>query len=520
MVVTRTVAGDGTGDYDCDGHADQAVINNALSWMAAGTERRVHMVGPFTYGITGQLAIGSNSIWSGDSTAVIKVEDGACGSSYSNCVFPNGAPVIAALTSYPSNIEVYGFQINGNCQNQNNELGMVGSTYSSAGSGVERIFQFSNASNIKVHDMRIYDAFGEALMIFYGSNIQCYNSYLSNLQHDAVFYKGVTGSSNSMHHLTVEGITSDCLRCGSSQNVDIYENKLTSYLGSHNNGAQEHGQNGIQVSNESNYSILTNNINVYNNYIYDQGLAGIWILDMRGDAGSSAQSIHIHDNTINKCGWACWADWASGISVGPYGGWGNGILIEDNTLSGNYQNGIQVLKANSGSGFVINTKNNNISNTVGKRAGSTGSSLTVVGYGIYNAIAGSTMNIVSQNDYMSNNLNGDFYGAIDHSTKEIIKIMTEMGMYASDPTLIKSGGGGGGGSDLKEGDYGLMIPTADGHYTFQKFEEPIVGQKALIYPAHASGTYYLLRVAESLTMGQKIITIPDKNGKFWPVLAK
>jgi len=516
MVTIKIVAGDGTGDFDCGGHADQTVINRALSWMAAGAERQIHMKGPFTFGITDQLFIGSNSIWSGDPSAIIKVEDGACGSSYDTCVFPNGTPVIAALNSSPSNIEIYGFQVNGNCQNQNNQLGLVGNEYHSAGSGVERIFQFSNASNIKVHDMRIYDAFGEALMIFYGQNINCYNSYLSNLQHDAVFYKGVTGSSNSMHHLTVEGITSDCLRCGSSQNVDIYNNTLTSYLGPNNNGATEHGQNGIQISNESNYSILTNNINVYNNYIYDQGLAGIWILDMRNAAGSTPQTIHIHDNTINKNGWGCWANWASGISIGPNGGWGNGILIEDNTISGNYQQGIQVLKANTGSGFVINTKNNNISNNIGKRAGSTGSTLTVVGYGIYNSIPGSTLNIVSQNDYMSNNLNGDFYGDIDHSTKEIIKIMVETGMYASDPTFVEDEDGG----DIKEGDYGLMIPTKDGHYTFQKIIEPEVGQKALIYPARASGTYYLLRVAESLTEGQKIIAIPDKTGKFWPILAK
>ncbi len=513
MVETRLVTGDGTGDYECDGHADQAVINRALAWMAAGTDRHVHMVGPFTFGITDQIFIGSNSVWSGDSNAIVKVEDGACGSSYSTCVFPNGTPVIAGLNSSPSNIEIYGFQINGNCQNQNNELGIVGGDYQSSGSGVERLISFSGASNIKVHNMRIYDAFGEAVMIFTGKNINTYECYLSNLQHDAVFYKGVTGSSNSMHHLTVEGITSDCLRCGSSQNVNIYNNTLTSYLGPNNNGAAEHGQNGIQISNESNYSTLTNNINVYNNYIYDQGLAGIWILDMRNEAGSTAQSIHIHDNSLNECGWSCWANWAGGITVSS---WGNGLLIEENTISGSYQQGIQVFSAITGSGFIVNSKNNNISNSVGKRAGSTGSTLTIVGHGIYNAVSGSTLKIVSENDYMSNNLNGDFYGDIDHSTKNIIKIMSEMGMYASDPTLLTSGGS----REIKEGDYGLMIPTADKHYTFQKFEAPEVGQKALIYPAHASGTYYLLRVAEKPIVGQKVIAIPDKNGKFWPILTK
>ena len=522
---------DGTGDYICDGHADQVVINRALSWMAADTGRQVHMVGPFEFGITDQLFIGSNSIWSGDSDAVIKVEDGACGSSYSNCVFPNGTPVIAALNSSPSNIEIGGFQINGNCQNQNAYLGSGGAD--SHGSGVERIISFSNASGINLHNMRIYDGFGEGLMIFTGRNILCAYNYFSNLQHDAVFYKSVTGSVNTMHDNIVEGITSDCLRCGSSQNVNIYNNTLTPYLGSHNNGAPEHGENGIQISNENNYATLTKNINVYNNSIYNSGLAGIWILDARNTAGSTAQGVHIYNNSINKCGWSCWANWAAGITISS---WGNGILIEDNTISGSYQQGIQVFNAISGSGFIVNTKNNNISNTIGKRIIAEGNTLTVVGYGMYNAESGNTLRIISENDYMSNNLNGDFYGAITHSTKNTIRLVAnmgmsglfedpapknvlnidvDMGMYGSDPTLEITDDG-----SVKEGDYGLMIPTADGHYTFQKFKEPKAGQKALIYPAHASGTYYLLRVAETLTAGEKIITIPDKNGKFWPILAK
>lgn len=560
MVNTRLVAGDGTGDYDCDGHADQDVINNALSWMSADTDRQVYMRGPFTFGITDQLFIGNNTDWTGDPTACIKVEDYACGNNIpygspgAYCVFPDGTPVIASKSGAISNIKIHGFEIDGNCQNQYLTLGYVGPLHTprSAGSGVERLISLSGASNVSIYNMNIHDAFGEAFMGFFGRNLQCYNNILKNLEHDAIFYKGVTGYGNSIHHNHVEGIGSDCIRVGSSVNVDIYDNTLTSYLGA-NATSPVHGQNGIQISNESNYSTLINNVNIYNNNIYDNGLAGIWIIDARNTAGSTAQNIHIYNNSINQNGWSCWANYASGISVWA---WGNGVLIEDNTISGNYQEGIQVISAISGSGFVVNSRNNNISNTVGKRAGSEGSTLSIVGYGIYNAVAKSIFNVISENDYMTNNLNGDYYGAIDHYTKNTIRVISSMGMYGSNDLSSKnhielmseigmrgisspaskgileiSTSIGAYGSDpsletgddgeaIKEGDYGLMIPTASHHFIFHKYKPPKVGQKALIYPAHASGTYYLLRVAEHLREGQPVVTIPDKNGKFWPIMAR
>ena len=563
MTVVKLVssATDGTGDYICDGHADQTVINNALSWMSAGTDRQVYMRGPFTYGITDQLFIGNNTDWTGDSTACIRVEDYACGnnipygSSGAYCVFPDGTPVIASKSGAISNIKIHGFEIDGNCQNQYLTLGYVGHLHTprSAGSGVERLIGLSSPSNVYLYDMHIHDAFDEALMVFYGRNIQCYNNVLTNLEHDAVFLKGVTGNGNSIHHNTVEGIGSDCIRVGSSQNVDIYNNSLTPYLGPNATSATN-GQNGMQISNESNYTILINNINVYNNYIVNNGLAGIEIIDVRNTAGSKAQTIHIYNNTINNNGSSGWATYCSGINLGP---WGNGVLIEGNTISGNYQNGIQVASAISGSGFTVNSRNNNISNTIGTKYGSK-YPYAHPGYGIANSVSKSTMNVISTNDIMKNNLKGNYYGAVDvistiqdqiqidtnmgmrgsnnlaainlieltsgigiagiviPDTKGILEISVDIGMYGSDPSLE----GGDDGEDIKEGDYGLMIPTASHHYIFHKYKTPSVGQKALIYPSHKSGTYYLLRVAEHLLDGQPVVIIPDKTGKFWPILAR
>ena len=68
------VAGDGSGDFNCDGKDDHVQINQALKFVAENSEyTTVHLKGPFTYVIDDTLLIGSNTILEGDSTAVIKL---------------------------------------------------------------------------------------------------------------------------------------------------------------------------------------------------------------------------------------------------------------------------------------------------------------------------------------------------------------------------------------------------------------------------------------------------------------
>jgi len=54
-----TVAGDGSGDYNCDGKADDVQINQALEFAAQNPGTTVHLKGPFTYDISDSLRIGS-----------------------------------------------------------------------------------------------------------------------------------------------------------------------------------------------------------------------------------------------------------------------------------------------------------------------------------------------------------------------------------------------------------------------------------------------------------------------------
>jgi hypothetical protein len=70
------VAGDGSGDFNCDGKDDHVQINQALESAANNPGTTVHLKGPFTYDIGDSLRIGSNTILEGESGAIIKLASG------------------------------------------------------------------------------------------------------------------------------------------------------------------------------------------------------------------------------------------------------------------------------------------------------------------------------------------------------------------------------------------------------------------------------------------------------------
>jgi hypothetical protein len=73
---TVTVAGDGSGDFNCDGKNDHVQINQALAFAVKNPGTTVHLKGPFKYVIGDTLLIGSNTILEGGSGVTIKLARG------------------------------------------------------------------------------------------------------------------------------------------------------------------------------------------------------------------------------------------------------------------------------------------------------------------------------------------------------------------------------------------------------------------------------------------------------------
>lgn len=438
-----TWSGGPTGDYICDNTNDQTAINNALSWANANPGNIIVMKGPHKYSIRNQIFVGSSTTWTAESGVILEVPDGACGTSPDDCVFPDGKPVITQIPgTIPSGIEIYGFKIDGNLENQSTQLGYARGVLQSRGSGVERLIGFYGSStgrkinDVNIYNMEFVDAFGEALLVVWGENIRFRNNHCENLQHEAVYYKAVAGSGNSIHHNTIEAITSDGIRLDSCQNTDIYDNDIDSYDGQNTNGAPKHGEQGIQIANNSAYSILTNNIKIYNNTITGPNLGGIWLNDVKKTAGTDNQIVHIYNNKLVNCGYSGWAAWASGIGIQ----WGNGLVIENNTLEDCWCDGILVYGNITSSSTSIDIRNNNIINTHGLRAGASNSN-TVLGYGIANKVS-TYITVNAENNYLANNVSGDYYGVIPISVSLTPITDSIPGSGTTDDDIPDPGAGG------------------------------------------------------------------------------
>jgi hypothetical protein len=394
---------------------------------------------PHKYNITGQVRVGSSTVWTAEPGVCLWVPDGACGSSVSNCVFPDGTPVIGQIGSYITGIEIYGFEIDGNCQNQSTKLGYAHGVLQSAGSGVQRLIQLrglsgsqTKAADIYIHDINCHDAFGEFIHIRYAKKVRIKNNLSGNHQHENVMLVEVFGDGNEISDCIMYGITSDCLRLDNCQNIPIHDCKFLTYDGPNANGATKYGHSCMQIANESNKTLQTDNITVYNNYFEGKNLSGIWINDQLKTAGATPQNVYIHHNKFsNNIGWADWAWWASGINIGP---WGNGVRIEYNTFEGCYGNTIQCNNPiSSNSTHTILVKNNNIINTAGLRSGSSGGP-TTQGWGIWNSQPTKFV-IKAENNYMSGNKSGDYKGLtpISISDEPILNAGPDGGTEEDDP---------------------------------------------------------------------------------------
>ncbi|AKB84300.1 hypothetical protein MCMEM_0247 [Methanococcoides methylutens MM1] len=142
------------------------------------------------------------------------------------------------------------------------------------------------------------------------------------------------------------------------------------------------------------------NIEVYNNKIYNANLAGIW-LEGYNSYIKEDTNVHIHHNTITGSG-ICNGLQANGAGILTHG---FNVLIEDNVLDSNYQDGISANVWNtppSDAGFVLDVRNNIITNTL-----PTPTESSTTGYGLNNYET-ATHTIISNYNYIYNNALGDY----------------------------------------------------------------------------------------------------------------
>lgn len=391
------VATDGTGDYNCDGKDDQTELNQAFEAadsMGGGT---VYLKSG-TYIFSDTLKIGSNTIVTGDSDAVLQLAD--------NVGFSDYQPMIQAKGA--ENIVIHGFEIDGNYENNDEYV-----------KGYEHYYMmllFTGVTNVEIYDMYLHDS-GYDLIHFDSdsSDISVHDNTGRNQGHEFVwFYKC---DNVDVYNNDISAAVNSGIRCEMTNNIKIHNNLVYAESSS--------GYVGIYVQSfNRNYPV--NSVEIYNNIVHDTRSAGIYAIafdygDEEDSSGrndlsdkSQASNLYIHHNIVYDTGLKTTLQAPMG---GIYVAGFDNTTIEHNIIDGVQGDGVCIMynkAAPDYSDISVFVRNNIIVNCVQHPA------LSGSGYGInnwessthtvtaeYNDIYNNVGNYTGGNIIYENNLNVD-----------------------------------------------------------------------------------------------------------------
>ncbi len=328
------VAGDGSGDFNCDGTDDQEEINAALEMAAlayaADAPWFVHLKGPHTYVISDTIKVGDNTVLQGDADAVVKLKD--------NVQWPRGHAMIASRHMRPTrehphytgqnpepirNVVIRGFEMDANAANNRGTCVETGARRDVANAW-DQMIMLINAYDITINDMYLHDMLCDGILIRVlggegpAINSRFFNNRIDHCGHDSFYMQNVSHFeifNNSLYGNRWNSM----IRVDVGSDYAIYGNLL------HNDRDLAPTANaGVQVNMGARSS---DNVRIYENEISRMGLGGI-IITGRAPFGE-LRGFHIHNNIIYDCHIA-------GIRVlGAHN-----TLIENNVLYGIRGDGI------------------------------------------------------------------------------------------------------------------------------------------------------------------------------------
>ncbi len=331
------VAGDGSGDFNCDGTDDQVEISQALQRVAADAHlTTVHLKGPHTYTISDTIRIGSHTILQGDADAVLTVipHQEAQWQPFKGLIECDGHGV--------QNITIRGFEILGNRASFSSDRHY----YS---------LNLMNAYDVTINDMYIHDASGDGIKLehrgtaFVGTgpdqadgswvkinedelghfnelqeargrsvNSRFYNNHVESVGHDGIYILSVD-DFEVYNNYVFNCRTNSTVRLSGCSDYSIHDNVLRSHP-----ARVFSGNAGVQAQSGSRQ---VDNVEIYGNEIFRMALGGIVIYG-RAEFGTQT-GFHVHDNIIYDCAIA-------GIRI--YGA--HNTVVENNILYGNHGDGI------------------------------------------------------------------------------------------------------------------------------------------------------------------------------------
>ncbi len=375
------VATDGSGDYNCNGTADQVEINQALDYVANNPGfTTVYLKGSTDFIIDEPVLISSNTIFTGDSLATIRLKDSTGWWTQNKPLITQtgrlGWDAYGALPENISNVEIFGFRIDGGYQ-----LEPSGADYNT-------IIHFTYPNHVLIHNMEIFGGEWDAIRLTSLDTVQInsevYNNTIIECGHDAISFVGVRGCK--AHHNTIfRTRTNSGIRATECDSLYFYDNIIGNSLTTSNAG----GYAGIQIQNEGVPCIYGE---IYNNVIFGK-YGGIHVGTIQSNGvypTGTMKNIYVHHNKIYKSKFFVLNSTTNldgGIVVNGF----DNTIIEHNVIDGGLTDGIIYNGlAGGGNGYQNTIRNNIIINNQG--------------YGINNKLPSVNTFTVNNNLFYNNNL--------------------------------------------------------------------------------------------------------------------
>ncbi|XMB88619.1 disaggregatase related repeat-containing protein [Methanosarcina hadiensis] len=365
-------------------------INQALKYVKDNSAyTTVYLKGPFTYVIDSSLVVYSNTILEGDSNAVIKLTDNA-GWSKDIPLITQGSP----SKTNPGKIVIRGFEIDGNYK---------GNTDKPRGSSYYTLVWFFY-DDVEIYNMYLHDSHNDGLKVQYSNSVKFHDNRIYKLGHEGLY--AIKCENIEYYNNTCRTKTNSACRLYNANHAKIHDNIIYTEF------EDDAGGPGIQIQYlRESVAQPMNDIEVYNNTIYDTYGPGIWLIaDGDSYAKSEASNVYIHHNTFYGCGTHRNYNWVCGIVTSGF----NNTTIENNVFDGNYHAAVALQAPFNlnppGTGYTTILRNNIISNTKQRFYQPSGT-----GNGVVNYLSG-THSFILENNCFYNNIGGDYKNTSPSST--------------------------------------------------------------------------------------------------------
>jgi polygalacturonase len=267
---TIIIAGDGSGDYNCDGSGDQVEINQALEYAAANPGTTVYLKGPFTYVIDDTILIGSNTVLAGDSTATIKLAPGLSIWGGSGSSISNEKAMLMIKGNSGSNITIRNITVDGSQSDYYPDINLGTSCYNMA--------TLIGCDGLTIQDVTFQNGCNDAMLISESSNIVIDSVTVNKCGHDGVYAYHVTDII--VKNCSFINRTNSSCRFDTVTNGVFVNNECTTSGG---------GYAGLELQG------TLKNIEASGNYFHDLDAPAIVHLN------TDETNVNIHDNRIVNC---------------------------------------------------------------------------------------------------------------------------------------------------------------------------------------------------------------------------